>query len=369
MAARDFEQEIKTLSATLVSIEKVVDLPKLRAELKELEAAAGFPNLWDNPEEAQKVTSKLSRVQSEINRISGLRQRLDDLPVLLELANNENDAEAIEEASKELDSLIKAIGDLEVQTLLSGEYDQRDALITIRSEAGGVDAADWAEMVSRMFLRYCELHQYQTQVLETSYAEEAGIKSTTFKVSGPYAYGTLSVEQGTHRLVRISPFDSQNRRHTSFAGVEVVPVVDQSDHIVIDEKDIRVDVYRSSGPGGQGVNTTDSAVRITHIPSGIVVSCQNERSQIQNRATAMAVLQSKLLEKRNQEERAKIDALRGDNSGSWGNQIRSYVLHPYQMVKDHRTDFETGNTQAVLNGELDGFIEAGIRWRRSASSK
>mgnify|MGYP003348390769 FL=1 len=365
MSARDFDQEIKTLSATLVSIEKVVDLPKLRSELQELEAAAGVPNLWDNPEEAQKVTSKLSRVQSEINRISGLRQRLDDLPVLLELANNENDASAIEEASKELDSLIKAIGDLEVQTLLSGEYDQRDALITIRSEAGGVDAADWAEMVSRMFLRYCELHQYQTQVLETSYAEEAGIKSTTFKVTGSYAYGTLSVEQGTHRLVRISPFDSQNRRHTSFAGVEVVPVVDQSDHIVIDEKDIRVDVYRSSGPGGQGVNTTDSAVRITHIPTGIVVSCQNERSQIQNRATAMAVLQSKLLEKRNQEERAKIDALRGDNSGSWGNQIRSYVLHPYQMVKDHRTDFETGNTQAVLNGELDGFIEAGIRWRRS----
>ena len=365
MAVRDFNQEIKTLSATLVSIEKVVDLPKLRSELQELEVAAGVPNLWDNPEEAQKVTSKLSRVQSEINRISGLRQRLDDLPVLLELANNENDASAIEEASKELDSLIKAIGDLEVQTLLSGEYDQRDALITIRSEAGGVDAADWAEMVSRMFLRYCELHQYQTQVLETSYAEEAGIKSTTFKVTGSYAYGTLSVEQGTHRLVRISPFDSQNRRHTSFAGVEVVPVVDQSDHIVIDEKDIRVDVYRSSGPGGQGVNTTDSAVRITHIPTGIVVSCQNERSQIQNRATAMAVLQSKLLEKRNQEERAKIDALRGDNSGSWGNQIRSYVLHPYQMVKDHRTDFETGNTQAVLNGELDGFIEAGIRWRRS----
>ena len=365
MATRDFDQEIKTLSATLVSIEKVVDLPKLRSELQELEAAAGVPNLWDNPEEAQKVTSKLSRVQSEINRISGLRQRLDDLPVLLELGNNENDVSAIEEASKELDSLIKAIGDLEVQTLLSGEYDQRDALITIRSEAGGVDAADWAEMVSRMFLRYCELHQYQTQVLETSYAEEAGIKSTTFKVTGSYAYGTLSVEQGTHRLVRISPFDSQNRRHTSFAGVEVVPVVDQSDHIVIDEKDIRVDVYRSSGPGGQGVNTTDSAVRITHIPTGIVVSCQNERSQIQNRATAMAVLQSKLLEKRNQEERAKIDALRGDNSGSWGNQIRSYVLHPYQMVKDHRTDFETGNTQAVLNGELDGFIEAGIRWRRS----
>ena len=215
-----------------------------------------------------------------------------------------------------------------------------------------------------LFRSYCERHSLSVNVLETSYAEEAGIKSTTFKVSGSYAYGTLSVEQGTHRLVRISPFDSQNRRHTSFAGVEVVPVVDQSDHIDIDEKDIRVDVYRSSGPGGQGVNTTDSAVRITHIPTGIVVSCQNERSQIQNRATAMAVLQSKLLEKRNQEERAKIDALRGDSGGSWGNQIRSYVLHPYQMVKDHRTDFETGNTQAVLDGDLDGFIAAGIRWRR-----
>jgi peptide chain release factor 2 len=365
MAAREFELEIAALSGTLGSIEKVIDLPKLRIEAKELEEAAGIPNLWDDPEAAQKVTSKLSRVQSEINRVSSLRQRLDDLPVLLELARGEEDQSALEDAGKELDSVTKAIGELEVQTLLSGEYDHRDALVTIRSEAGGVDAADWAEMVSRMFLRYCEIHNYQTQVLETSYAEEAGIKSTTFKVTAPYAYGTLSVEQGTHRLVRISPFDSQNRRHTSFAGVEVVPVVDQSDHIEIDEKDIRIDVYRSSGPGGQGVNTTDSAVRITHIPSGIVVSCQNERSQIQNRATAMAVLQSKLLERRHQEDRAKMDALRGDNAGSWGNQIRSYVLHPYQMVKDHRTDFETGNTQAILNGELDGFIEAGIRWRRS----
>ncbi len=365
MAEREYEIEIEALGKTLASIEHVIDLPKLHKESAELEIAAGVPNLWDNPEEAQKVTSKLSRVQSEINRVTQLRNRITDLPLLLELARNENDKSALDDADKELDSISTAIGQLEVQTLLSGEYDHRDALVTIRSEAGGVDAADWAEMVSRMFLRYCELHHYQTQVLETSYAEEAGIKSTTFKVSAPYAYGTLSVEQGTHRLVRISPFDSQNRRHTSFAGVEVVPVIDQSDHIDIDEKDIRIDVYRSSGPGGQGVNTTDSAVRITHYPTGIVVSCQNERSQIQNRATAMAVLQSKLLERRHQEERAKMDALRGDTAGSWGNQIRSYVLHPYQMVKDHRTEFETGNTQAVLDGELDGFIEAGIRWRRS----
>ena len=364
MAERDFNQEIAALNATLKSIESVLDVPRLLTQKDELEEKAGTPDLWNDPENAQKITSALSRVQSIINRVTSLRSRISDLPIMLELAVNENDASAKTEVEKELDSLTSAISELEVQTLLSGEYDHRDALITIRSEAGGVDAADWAEMVSRMYFRYCERHDYNVNVLETSYAEEAGIKSTTFRVTGSYAYGTLSVEQGTHRLVRISPFDSQNRRHTSFAGVEVVPVVDQSDHIDIDEKDIRVDVYRSSGPGGQGVNTTDSSVRITHIPTGIVVSCQNERSQIQNRATAMAVLQSKLLEKRNQEERAKIDALRGDSGGSWGNQIRSYVLHPYQMVKDHRTDFEMGNTQAVLDGELDGFIAAGIRWRR-----
>ena len=364
MAERDFNQEIAALNATLKSIESVLDVPRLLSQKDELEEKAGTPDLWNDPENAQKITSALSRVQSIINRVTSLRSRISDLPIMLELAVNENDASAKTDVEKELDSLTSAISELEVQTLLSGEYDHRDALITIRSEAGGVDAADWAEMVSRMYFRYCERHDYNVNVLETSYAEEAGIKSTTFRVTGSYAYGTLSVEQGTHRLVRISPFDSQNRRHTSFAGVEVVPVVDQSDHIDIDEKDIRVDVYRSSGPGGQGVNTTDSAVRITHIPTGIVVSCQNERSQIQNRATAMAVLQSKLLEKRNQEERAKIDALRGDSGGSWGNQIRSYVLHPYQMVKDHRTDFEMGNTQAVLDGELDGFIAAGIRWRR-----
>lgn len=364
MAERDLLGEISALDETLRGIEQVLDIKKMQSEVERLENEAATPDLWNDPENAQRVTSALSRVQGTLNKVRQLRGRVTDLPVMIELANAESNISAQSDVIKELDSLSSAINDLEVQTLLSGEYDHRDALITIRSEAGGVDAADWAEMVSRMFFRYCERHSYGVNVLETSYAEEAGIKSTTFKVSGAYAYGTLSVEQGTHRLVRISPFDSQNRRHTSFAGVEVVPVVEQSDHIEIDEKDIRVDVYRSSGPGGQGVNTTDSAVRITHIPTGIVVSCQNERSQIQNRATAMAVLQSKLLERRNQEERAKIDALRGDSSGSWGTQIRSYVLHPYQMVKDHRTEFETGNTQAVLDGELDGFIAAGIRWRR-----
>ncbi len=364
MAAREYQLEINAIDATLVSIEKVLDLPKLRKQADELEVEAGVPNLWNDPEAAQKITSRLSRVQSEIVKLSGLRQRVEDLPILFELAAGEPGG--IADAEKELDAVKKLVSELEVQTLLNGEYDDRDALITIRSEAGGVEAADWAEMIMRMYLRYCERHSFKVDILETSYAEEAGIKSTTFKVSAPYAYGTLSVEQGTHRLVRISPFDSQSRRHTSFAGVEVVPVVEQSDHIEIDEKEIRVDVYRSSGPGGQGVNTTDSAVRLTHIPTGIVVSCQNERSQIQNKATALAVLQSRLLERRRQEEQAKINALKGDNSGSWGNQMRSYVLAPYQMVKDLRTNYETGNTSAVLNGEIDEFIEAGIRWRRSS---
>ena len=365
MAARDYQDEIGKVDLALKSIEQVLNLPKLIETAAELEKQASVPNLWDDPQAAQVITSKLSRAQSTINKINSIRSRLNDLPVMVELSAAESDtAAAFKDVDKELDELTKVINDLEVQTLLSGEYDERDALMTIRSEAGGVEAADWAQMLMRMYVRYCERHNYKVDVLETSYAEEAGIKSTTFRISAPYAYGRLSVEQGTHRLVRISPFDSQSRRHTSFAGVEVVPVVEQSDHIEIEEKDLRVDVYRSSGPGGQGVNTTDSAVRITHTPSGIVVSCQNERSQIQNRATAMAVLQSKLLERRRLEERAKLDALKGDNSGSWGNQMRSYVLAPYQMVKDLRTDFEVGNPSGVLDGDLDGFIEAGIKWRK-----
>ena len=364
MAEREFELEISSLAQKLASIKSVLNFSTMAAEINRLEEEAANPNLWDDPENATATTSRLSRLQGEVAHFNKLESRLNDLPILIELAKSENDASSLKEAEVDLDSLTRAIEELEVRTLLNGEYDARDALVTIRSQAGGVEAADWAQMLFRMYTRWCERHSYPFDVLDTSYAEEAGIKSVTFRVSAPYAYGTLSVEQGTHRLVRISPFDSNARRHTSFAGVEVVPVVDQSDHIDIDEKELRIDVYRSSGPGGQGVNTTDSAVRITHIPTGIVVSCQNERSQIQNKATAMAVLQSKLLDKRRQEEQEKINALKGDNSGSWGNQMRSYVLHPYQLVKDLRTDYEVGNTGAVLDGDLDDFIEAGIRWRR-----
>ena len=364
----DAAADLKDLSTTLESIEAVTDLPALRAEIADLSDQAGQPDLWNDTEAAQKVTSRLAHAQGDLRRLDDLRRRLEDLPVLYELAEDEGDESAVADADAERVKLREEIASLEVRTLLSGEYDPREALVTIRAEAGGIDAADFAEMLMRMYLRWAERHGYSTDVYDTSYAEEAGIKSATFQVHTPFAYGTLSVEQGTHRLVRISPFDNQGRRQTSFAGVEVAPVVESSDHVEIDEKELRVDVYRSSGPGGQGVNTTDSAVRLTHIPTGIVVSCQNERSQIQNKATAMLVLQAKLLARRRQEERARMDALK-DTGSSWGNQMRSYVLHPYQMVKDLRTEYEVGNPSAVLDGDLDGFIEAGIRWRRSQAAE
>ncbi|MDA4107405.1 peptide chain release factor 2 [Mycolicibacterium holsaticum] len=359
----DRQADIAALDSTLTTVERVLDIEGLRGRIEKLEHEASDPNLWDDQVRAQKVTSELSHTQGELRRVEELRQRLDDLPVLYELADEEGGADELAEADAELTKLRDDIEAMEVRTLLSGEYDEREAVVTIRSGAGGVDAADWAEMLMRMYIRWAEKHGYPVEVFDTSYAEEAGIKSATFAVHAPFAYGTLSVEQGTHRLVRISPFDNQSRRQTSFADVEVLPVVDTTDHIDIPESDVRVDVYRSSGPGGQSVNTTDSAVRLTHIPTGIVVTCQNEKSQLQNKVSAMRVLQAKLLERKRLEERAELDALKGDGGSSWGNQMRSYVLHPYQMVKDLRTEYEVGNPAAVLDGDIDGFLEAGIRWR------
>jgi len=362
----DRQAAVAALDTTLTTVERVLDIDGLRQRIDMLEQQASDPNLWDDQSRAQKVTSELSHAQSEMRRVQDLRQRVDDLPVLFELAFEEAGAEgddAVAEADAELAKLREEIETLEVRTLLSGEYDEREAVVTIRSGAGGVDAADWAEMLMRMYIRWAEKHDYPVEVFDTSYAEEAGIKSATFAVHAPFAYGTLSVEQGTHRLVRISPFDNQSRRQTSFADVEVLPVVETTDHIDIPEGDLRVDVYRSSGPGGQSVNTTDSAVRLTHIPTGIVVTCQNEKSQLQNKVAAMRVLQARLLERKRLEERAEMDALKGDGGSSWGNQMRSYVLHPYQMVKDLRTEYEVGNPATVLDGDIDGFLEAGIRWR------
>jgi peptide chain release factor 2 len=366
VAAPDVETRIKQLRATMHTIEQVLDLDNMRAEIADLGEQVAAPDLWDDQANAQRVTGRLSALQGELDRFTGLAQRLDDVEIMVELSQEEGDADSLSEAESELNRISKAVDVLEVRTLLSGEYDAREALITIRSGAGGVDAADFAEMLMRMYTRWAERNKYPVDVFDTSYAEEAGIKSATFAVHAPYGYGTLSVESGTHRLVRISPFDNQGRRQTSFAAVEVVPVLEQTDNIEIPEEDVRVDVYRSSGPGGQSVNTTDSAVRLTHVPTGIVVSCQNEKSQLQNKASAMVILKAKLLAKKREEEKAELDELRGDVAGSWGDQMRSYVLHPYQMVKDLRTEYEVGNPTAVFDGDIDGFLEAGIRWRRGA---
>jgi peptide chain release factor 2 len=364
MAATDPADEISGLSSKLASIEAVLDPAAMRTEAAGLREQAADPELWGDQQHAQSVTRRLSYLESELARLENLRQRLDDTRVMFELAESENDEPTHAEALRDLAALRKEIDQLEVRTLLSGEYDEREALVTINAQAGGADAADFAQNLMRMYQRWAERHGHPTEVYDISYAEEAGIKSTTFAVKAPYAYGTLRGEHGTHRMVRISKYDNQGRRQTSFAGVDVVPVVEQADHIEVNEDELRVDVYRSSGPGGQGVNTTDSAVRITHLPTGIVVSCQNERSQIQNRASAMSVLQAKLLERRRQEEAQELAALRGETTGSWGTQIRNYVLYPYQNVKDVRTGMETGNTTGVLDGEIDDFIEAEIRWLR-----
>ncbi|MDY5153344.1 peptide chain release factor 2 [Actinobaculum suis] len=372
--ASEYAESIEKLRAVLTQVEAVTDPAKLREQIAQLTRESSAPDLWDDPEHAQAVTSRLSHVQGELAKLTAMENRIDDIEALLEIAEEEAETDAASakaiyaDLRTEINDVEKELDDLHIRTLLSGKYDEREAVVTIRAGAGGVDAADFTQMLQRMYLRWAAHHGYATKVLDTSYAEEAGIKSTTFEVKAPYAYGTLSVEAGTHRLVRISPFDNQSRRQTSFAAVEVIPVIEQTDHIEVPDSEIRVDVFRSSGPGGQSVNTTDSAVRITHIPTGIVVSMQDEKSQIQNRAAAMRVLQSRLLLLKQQEEEAEKKELRGDIKASWGNQMRSYVLQPFQMVKDLRTGYETGNTDAVFDGEIDGFIEAGIRWRATGET-
>ncbi len=366
----EFPEEIAALRETFANIVAVTHPDELRDQIAKLSKEAAAPDLWDDPDNAQKVTSELSHVQSELKRVARMGDRIDDLEATVELAEEEEDDREmlLEEAQNQLEKIKEDLADLEIKTLLSGDYDERAAVITIRAGAGGVDAADFAEMLMRMYLRWAERNGYPTKVMDTSYAEEAGLKSATFEVNAPYAYGTLSVEAGTHRLVRISPFDNQGRRQTSFAAVEVIPLIETTDHIDIPDSDLKVDVFRSSGPGGQSVNTTDSAVRMTHIPTGIVVSMQNEKSQIQNRAAALRVLQSRLLQLRHEQEQAARKELAGDVKASWGDQMRSYVLQPYQMVKDLRTGHENGNTAAVFDGEIDDFINAGIRWRKDVES-
>ena len=364
VAGIDYDAQIKTLRATMKTIGQVLDLDGMRREIADLSEQVAAPDLWDDQDNATRVTGKLSTLQGELDKFTALDGRIEDLALMVEMGQEEGDADTLADAEIELGRIKKSVESLEIRTLLNGEYDAREALVSIRAGAGGVDAADFAETLMRMYVRWAEQHGYSVEVYETSYAEEAGLKSATFAIHAPYAYGTLSVEAGTHRLVRISPFDNQGRRQTSFAAVEVVPVLEQTDEIDIPDEEIRTDVYRSGGPGGQSVNTTDSAVRLTHIPTGTVVSCQNEKSQLQNKASAMVVLKAKLLALKKAEEKAHLDEMRGDVQASWGDQMRNYVLNPYQIVKDLRTGYESGNPASVFDGDLDPFLEAGIRWRR-----
>jgi peptide chain release factor 2 len=343
----------------------VFDLPTKEAELEQYRIESESPGFWDDPDHAQRVMKKMSSLREEVEDWQSLIQRMRDAHELVSLG----DESLRGELEQEVEALEKEIDQREFSAMLSGRYDRGDALLAIHAGAGGVDAQDWAQMLERMYLRWAENHGYQTEVLDLSEGEEAGIKSVTIAIDGRYAYGYLRPEKGVHRLVRLSPFDAAHRRHTSFALVEVLPQIEDDTEIKINPDDIRVDVYRSSGAGGQNVQKNATAIRITHIPTGIVVTCQNERSQMQNRENAMRVLRARLFEIKQQEQEDQIAELRGEyTKAEWGSQIRSYVLHPYQMVKDHRTDYEMGNAQAVLDGALDGFIEAFLRLRVSGKT-
>ena len=344
----------------------VFDLDAKEEEITQLEKRASTPEFWDDPETAQAVMRRLAGLQEEVERSTKLEQRVRDALELSELS----DESLAEELDAETTALEQEIGQLEFNLLLSGPYDRGGAILAVHAGAGGTDAQDWAEMLLRMYLRWAEARGYETDVVDRLPGDEAGIKRTTVTVSGPFAYGYLHAERGVHRLVRLSPFDAAHRRHTSFALIEAWPDLDDEISVTIDPNDLEIETFRASSAGGQHMQKNETAVRITHVPTGIVVSCQNERSQTQNRETALRVLRARLLQLEEEKRRAEIDELKGEHvEAGWGNQIRSYVLHPYQMVKDHRTDHETGNIQAVLDGRLDDFIEAYLRSTMGASAE
>lgn len=309
--------------------------------------------------------SELSRVEDDVKAADGLAERLEEASTLFDLAREENDQASYDEAVSGLSQIRKEMSDLEILTLLGGEHDEADAIVSLQAGEGGTESCDWAAMLLRMFLRWAEKRGFETELLEVQPGDEAGVKHATFTVKGRFAYGLLSTEKGVHRLVRISPFDASSRRHTSFASLDIVPALEDPQAVEIDPTELKIDVYRSGGPGGQSVNTTDSAVRITHLPSGIVVAVQNERSQLQNKAVAMSILAARLADRARQERHDQLEEIRGEQMEiGFGSQIRSYVLHPYQMVKDRRTETETGNVDAVLDGDIDEFIAAELRRRR-----
>ncbi|MDY4676175.1 MAG: peptide chain release factor 2 [Candidatus Borkfalkiaceae bacterium] len=352
-----YTQKIRQLRDTLKEAGYSLDVDNLRAEQKNLEAQLELPEVWGDLERSTQISRKLTHIKNRLAVFDKTTQAVDDVETLLELVAEEGDESYAAEIEENLEKAEKDIEDLRLQTLLKGKYDALNAIMTLHSGAGGTEACDWTEMLYRMYICYSEKHGYKLTELDRVDGDEAGIKSVTFKVEGDNAYGYLKAEKGVHRLVRISPFDANSRRHTSFSSVEVMPEIDDTEEIVIRPEELKVDTYRSSGAGGQHVNKTESAIRITHLPTGIIVACQNERSQVQNREQAMKMLMSKLIEKRESERMEEAASIKGEMKKiEWGSQIRSYVFCPYTMVKDHRTGCETGNIDAVMNGELDPFI-------------
>ncbi len=374
---RDFSQNISELEVRVEQASVYLKVDQARMNLEDLQAQAGDPKLWDDQDRARQITSQLSSCKSDIETLDSLNEKVSDIKTLSELMREAQD-ESLED---EIDSLVSALSleldQLELRSLFIGDNDERDAICSINSGAGGTEACDWADMLFRMYSRWCERNGYELIITDLSPGEETGISSVGFTVKGRHAYGMLTGEKGVHRLVRISPFDSQNRRHTSFASMEVVPALEAQEIPEIDESELRIDTYRASGAGGQHVNKTDSAIRITHIPTGIVVQCQNERSQVQNRAQAFAILSAKLAEKQRLDREAEIAKISGEKMEvGWGSQIRSYVLAPYQLIRDERTKvidgketpiYETGNVDSVLDGDIDGFLSAFLQWRRTKS--
>ena len=369
---RDFSEELETLAARLAQAARYLALDDKRARLAQLETELAEPDLWDDPKHGAQVAAEYGRVNDDVKLLDGLAQRVDDAHTLYELAVEEGDDSVEGELEATVASLGRELDELDLRSLFTGEFDEGDAVCEVHAGEGGTDAQDWAEMMLRMYLRWAERRGFEVEVDETTPGQEAGLLSATFIVKGRFAYGLLQAERGVHRLYRISPFDSQARRQTSYAAMDVTPFVeDVSEEVKIDEKELRVDYYRSSGAGGQHVNVTDSAVRLTHLPTGIVVTCQNERSQIQNKARAMQVLAAKLAERQREERRAEMAAITGPQGqvSRAGSFIRGYVLAPYQLVKDERTGTETGNVAAVLDGDLDEFMESWLRWRREQGER
>lgn len=365
----EFEQlglKIEAFEPELRDLKDALGYNALCREIEELETKAAAPGFWDDLENSQKVLQKTGKLKNTVSRYDGLCQSYDDILVLIELGNEEGDISLIEEIENGIEDFEKGLAELRLTTLLTGEYDKNNAVITFHAGAGGTEAMDWVSMLVRMYTRWTERHGFKVSMLDFLDGDEAGLKSAVIEITGENAYGYLKSESGVHRLVRVSPFDASGRRHTSFASLEVMPEITDDMNIEIREEDIKMDVFRSSGAGGQHINKTSSAVRLTHIPTGIVVACQNERSQFQNKEKALKMLKSKLLEIKEREHLEKIDDIKGvQKEIAWGSQIRSYVFMPYTLAKDHRTGFESGNINAVMDGDLDGFINAYLK----ASSK